>query len=65
MDEVIAYIMTTEWAAYFIAVCLVCRIFVTIAPASWTEKMPDWAMVLINKLALESNKDVDNKGNPK
>jgi len=51
------------WGYYVGIVLLVCRLFVSFAPESLTEKLPDKLMWLINKLALSSNSMTDNKGN--
>lgn len=64
MDQVIEFLLTTEYASYVLAVCLLCRVFVTVAPQSLTEKVPDAVMLAVSALALASNKRVDNKGNP-
>lgn len=63
IQSFIEFAQTQPWAGYFMAVCVVCRLFVSFAPESWTEKLPDWLMVVINKLALSSNSMTDNKGN--
>ena len=63
IQSFIDFAQTQPWAGYFMAVCLVCRIFTTVAPVSWTEKLPDLAMMVINTLALSANKVTDNKGN--
>lgn len=65
MDSIINYLLTTPYAQYFMAFCLLCRIFTSLAPVSLTEKVPDVVMIWINAFALASNKTVDNKGNPK
>jgi hypothetical protein len=43
--------------------CFICRVFVTVAPADLTEKIPDNLMLFISACALVSNKICDNKGN--
>lgn len=63
MEQLIEYLMTTEYAAYVGALCLVCRIFLMVAPEKLTEKIPDAVMVAINVCALSVNKAVDIKGN--
>ena len=64
MEPLIEFLLTTEYAQYVLALCLLCRVFVTVAPQSLTEKVPDTIMLVVSALALASNKRVDNKGNP-
>lgn len=64
MQELIEMLFTTEYGQYAMAVCLLCRVFVTVAPVSITEKIPDTVMMVISAMALSSNKKADNKGNP-
>ncbi len=64
MEPLIEFLLTTEYAQYVLAVCLLCRVFVTVAPQLLTAKVPDSIMLVISALALASNKRVDNKGNP-
>ncbi len=64
MNEIIEYLLNSPYGQYVLAVCLLCRVFVTVAPMSLTQKIPDSVMMVISALALASNKRTDNKGNP-
>lgn len=63
MQEIINYLLSTPYSQYVIAFCLICRVFVTVAPVSLTEKINDSVMMVISAFALASNKKADNKGN--
>ena len=63
MESVIDYLLSSPIGSYVLVVCLLCRVFVTVAPVSLTEKIPDWIMLIISACALSSNKVADNKGN--
>jgi len=63
MQEIIDFLIATPYGQYVIALCLLCRVFVTVAPLSLTEKINDTVMTVISALALASNKKADNKGN--
>tara|TARA_R110000782_G_scaffold134374_2_gene226750 strand:- start:270 stop:467 length:198 start_codon:yes stop_codon:yes gene_type:complete len=63
MNELIEFLMTTEYAQYVFAWCLLCRLFVTVAPLKLTEKINDMVMMAISACALASNKEANNKGN--
>ena len=54
MNELIEFLMTTEYAQY---------VFVTVAPLKLTEKINDMVMMAISACALASNKEANNKGN--
>lgn len=49
--------------------CLFCALFTAFVPVKWTEKLPDWVMVIINISAVNVknavNRVTDIKGNPK
>lgn len=64
MNELFNYLLTSEYSQYFLAIGLLCRVFVTVAPVSLTARIPDKLMIIISAAALASNKRVDNKGNP-
>lgn len=64
MEEIINFLLDSPYSQYVLALCLLCRVFVTVAPVSLTQKIPDWIMMIISALALASNKRADNKGNP-
>lgn len=64
MNEFIEVLLSTPYGQYVMAICLLCRVFVTVAPIKLTEKVPDTVMMIISALALASNKKADNKGNP-
>ena len=64
MNEFIEVLLNTHYGQYVMAICLLCRVFVTVAPVKLTEKIPDTVMMIISVLALASNKKADNKGNP-
>ena len=63
MEEIFEFLLNSAWGHYFMAAFLLCRVFVTVAPVSLTEKIPDWLMQVISACALASNKIADNKGN--
>lgn len=63
MEELINFLLESSIGQYVFVLCLVCRIFVTVAPIKWTEKIPDGVMMIISAFALASNKRADNKGN--
>ena len=63
MQELINFLMSTPYAEYVLAVCLLCRVFVTVAPLSLTTKINNTVMMVISAFALASNKKADNKGN--
>ena len=63
MQEIIDFLIATPYGQYMIAFCLLCRVFVTVAPVSLTEKINDTVMVFVNACALASNKKADGKGN--
>ncbi len=72
MSEFIDYLLTTEYGPYvmiFITVCYVLSHVVQYLPVSWTEKIPNWIMVLINlaasKHGAEEAAKTDIKGNSK
>lgn len=64
MQEMIEMLFTTEYGQYIFALCLLCRVFVTVAPVKVTMHIPDTVMMVISAMALASNKKADNKGNP-
>ena len=64
MNELFNMLLTSEYSQYVLAICLLCRVFVTIAPINLTSRIPDSVMIVISAAALASNKKVDNKGNP-
>lgn len=64
MNELFNYLLTSEYSQYVLSICLLCRVFVTVAPMSLTARIPDKFMMVISAAALASNKRVDNKGNP-
>jgi len=64
MQEMIEMLFTTEYGQYVMAACLLCRVFVTVAPVKVTMHIPDTIMMIISAMALASNKKADNKGNP-
>ena len=64
MNELFNYLLTSEYSQYVLAICLLCRVFVTVAPIKLTMHIPDGVMMIISAAALASNKKVDNKGNP-
>ena len=64
MDELLEMLINSPYGQYALAWCLLCRIFVTVAPLKLTEKIPDVIMTIISACALASNKKADNKGNP-
>lgn len=63
MNEMIDLLLNTDYGQYVMAVCLLCRVFITVAPLSLTEKVPDTVMMVVSAMALASNKKADNKGN--
>tara|TARA_B100001057_G_scaffold500516_1_gene616041 strand:+ start:5148 stop:5345 length:198 start_codon:yes stop_codon:yes gene_type:complete len=64
MQEIIEMLFNTDYGQYVMAACLLCRVFVTVAPVKLTMHIPDVLMMLISAMALASNKRADNKGNP-
>ncbi|BBM66343.1 hypothetical protein VA249_29890 [Vibrio alfacsensis] len=64
MEQALELLLNSAHGGYVLALCLLCRVFITVAPIKLTEKMPDWLMMLISACALASNKRTDNKGNP-
>ena len=63
MDEIFNFLLGSAFGHYFMAVFLLCRVFITVAPVSFTERVPDWLMQIISACALASNKIADNKDN--
>lgn len=64
MEDVINFLIDTHYGQYVLALCFICRAFVTVAPVSLTAKIPDIVMQLISIMALVGNRKADNKGNP-
>ena len=64
MNELFNIMLTSEYSQYVLAICLLCRVFVTVAPVKLTMRIPDGVMMVISAAALASNKKTDNKGNP-
>lgn len=64
MEQFIDLLINSPYGQYVLAFCLLCRVFVTVAPEKLTVKIPDWIMMVVSAFALASNKKVDNKGNP-
>ena len=64
MDQLFDMLLASEYGQYALAVFLLCRVFVTVAPVKVTMHIPDSVMMVISAAALASNKKVDNKGNP-
>jgi hypothetical protein len=63
MNEFIEFLMVTPYAPYVLSWCLLCRVFVTVAPLRLTEEINDIVMMFISACALASNKEANNKGN--
>lgn len=68
MEQLIQFLMETEYATYVFAWCGICAVFVALAPVSITEKIPDPIMAFINICAINfgnaQNKKANIKGNP-
>ena len=64
MDHFFEWLLASEYGQYAMAIFLLCRVFVTVAPVKLTMHIPDVVMMFISGAALASNKKVDNKGNP-
>ena len=63
MEQIIELLINSPYGQYVIAFCLLCRVFITVAPITLTERIPDTLMMVISAFALASNKRSDNKGN--
>lgn len=68
MEQLLNYLLSTEYATYIFAWCGACAVFVAAAPVSWTQKIPGPIMAFINVCAVNfgnaKNKNADIKGNP-
>lgn len=64
MQEIINFFIDTPYGQYVLALCFICRAFVTVAHISLTKKIPDRVMQVISIMALVGNRKADNKGNP-
>lgn len=64
LTEIINFFIDTEYGKYVLALCFLCRAFVTVAPISLTQRVPDSIMQVISVCALVGNRKADNKGNP-
>jgi hypothetical protein len=68
MEQLLEFLLQTEYATYVFAWCGFCAVFVAVAPTKLTEKIPDVLMAFINVCAINfgnaKNKNSDIKGNP-
>lgn len=63
MQELINFALESSYGGYVLSLCLLCRVFITVAPVTLTERVNDTVMMIVSALALASNKVADNKGN--
>lgn len=62
MEELVKLLVAGQFAPYAVAGA---SLFKLLAPASLTKRIPDVIMIIINAVAMHSDKSTDFKGNPK